>query len=65
MTMKRVALLHDNAHPHTAIHTVHTHQQINFNGCSILHTVTSQLLKIITFGSLKNILRAYHFTTDQ
>jgi transposase len=61
-----VALLHDNARPHTAAHTVETLRQLNFE--VLKHPPYSSDLApsdYHLFGPLKDALRGRHFASDQ
>ena len=63
---KGVALLYDNAHPHTATHTVEALQQLNFE--VLEHPPYSPDLTpsdFHLFGPLKDALRGRHFASDQ
>lgn len=63
---KGVLLLHDNARPHTAAHTVETLQRLNFEVLD--HPPYSPDLApsdFHLFGPLKDALRGHRFLTDQ
>jgi len=63
---KGIVLLHDNAHPHTAAHTVETLQKLKFE--VLAHPLYSPDLDpsdYHLFGPLKEALRGRRFTSDQ
>ena len=63
---KKVLLLHDNARPHTASHTVETGNHLGFE--VLEHPAYSPDLArsdYHLFGTLKNVLRGRHFSTDK
>ena len=63
---KGIVLLHDNACPHTATHTVETLQKLKFE--ALAHPPYSPDLApsdYHLFGPLKEALRGHRFTTDQ
>ena len=63
---KGIVLLHDNARPHTAAHTVETLQKLNFE--VLAHPPYSPDLApsdCHLFGPLKEALRGRRFTSDQ
>jgi hypothetical protein len=63
---KGTVLLHDNAHPHTAAHTVETLPKLKFQ--VLVHPPYSTELTpsdYHLFGSLTEALRGHRFTSDQ
>ena len=63
---KGIVFLHDNAHPHTAAHTLETLQKLKFEAlarppCSPDLALSDYHL----FGSVKEALRGCQFTLDQ
>jgi len=63
---KGIVLLHDNAHPHTAAHTVETLQKLKFE--VLAHPPRSPNLApsdYHLFGPFKEAVRSHRFTLDQ